>query len=61
MLGGHVKFVGSPVYVAGGNLANHGGHIIRKGETTCDIYLSILKQFGIERERFGNSKKLIEL
>lgn len=50
-----------PVFVAGGNLPNHGGHVIRKGETTCDIYLSILKKFGIERERFGNSRKQLEL
>lgn len=50
-----------PVFVAGGNLPNHGGHVVRKGETTCDIYLSILKKFGIERERFGNSSKLLEL
>mgnify|MGYP005624224075 FL=1 len=50
-----------PVFVAGGKFANHGGHIIRKGETTCDIYLSILQQFGIEQGRFGNSKKIIEL
>ena len=50
-----------PVFVAGGKFKNHGGHVIRKGETTCDIYLSILKQFGIERDRFGNSKKSIVL
>jgi hypothetical protein len=50
-----------PVFVAGGKFANHGGHIMRKGETTCDIYLSILQQFGIEQDRFGNSKKTIAL
>jgi hypothetical protein len=50
-----------PVFVAGGKFTNHGSHIIRKGETTCDIYLSILQQFGIERDRFGNSKKSIAL
>ena len=50
-----------PVFVAGGKFANHGGHIVRKGETTCDIYLSILRQFGIEKDRFGNSKKIIDL
>ena len=50
-----------PVYVAGGGFKNHGGHVIRKGETTCDIYLSILQKFGIKREQFGNSKKTIEL
>ena len=50
-----------PVYVAGGNFSNHGSHVIRNGETTCDIYLSILQKFGIERERFGNSKKSINL
>ena len=50
-----------PVFIAGGKFANPGGHIIRKGETTCDIYLSILQQFGIEQGRFGNSKKIIEL
>ena len=50
-----------PVFVAGGKFKNHGGHIIRKGETTCDIYLSILQQFGIEQGQFGNSKKIIEL
>ena len=50
-----------PVFVAGGKFTNHGGHIVRKGETTCDIYLSILRQFGIEKDRFGNSKKIIDL
>ncbi len=50
-----------PVFVAGGQFKNHGGHVIRKGETTCDIYLSILQQFGIKRDQFGNSKKIIEL
>ena len=50
-----------PVFVAGGKFANHGGHIVRKGETTCDIYLSILRQFGIEKDRFGNSNKIIDL
>ena len=50
-----------PVYVAGGGFKNHGGHVIRKGETTCDIYLSILQKFGIQRDQFGNSKKIIEL
>ena len=45
-----------PVYVAGGNFSNHGSHVVRQGETTCDIYLSILQKFGIERERFGNSR-----
>ena len=50
-----------PVFVAGGKFANHGGHLIRKGETTCDIYLSILKNFGIQRDQFGNSKKIIQL
>ena len=50
-----------PVLVAGGGFTNHGGHVIRKGETTCDIYLSILQKFGIKRERFGNSRKIIEL
>ncbi len=50
-----------PVYVAGGGFKNHGGHVIRKGETTCDIYLSILQKFGIQREQFGNSRKIIEL
>ncbi len=50
-----------PVFLAGGQFANHGGHIIRKGETTCDIYLSILQKFGIQREQFGNSRKTIQL
>ena len=50
-----------PVFVAGGKFANHGGHVIRNGETTCDIYLSILHKFGIKREQFGNSKKIIQL
>ena len=50
-----------PVFVAGGQFTNHGGHVIRKGETTCDIYLSILQKFGIERDQFGNSRKIIEL
>jgi len=50
-----------PVFVAGGNFSNHGGHVIRKGETTCDIYLSILQKFGIQREQFGNSQKNIQL
>ena len=50
-----------PVLVAGGGFSNHGGHVIRKGETTCDIYLSILQKFGIQREQFGNSQKIIEL
>ena len=50
-----------PVFVAGGHFANHGGHIIRKGETTCDIYLSILQKFGIQRDQFGNSRKIIQL
>ncbi len=50
-----------PVFVAGGQFSNHGGHVIRKGETTCDIYLSILQQFGIRRDHFGNSKKVIQL
>lgn len=50
-----------PVLLAGGQFSNHGGHIIRKGETTCDIYLSILKKFGIERDQFGNSRKMIQL
>jgi hypothetical protein len=50
-----------PVFVAGGKFANHGGHVIRNGETTCDIYLSILQKFGIKREQFGNSKKIIQL
>ena len=50
-----------PVFVAGGKFNNHGGHVIRKGETTCDIYLSILQQFGIQRDQFGNSKKIIQL
>ena len=50
-----------PVYVAGGGFKNHGGHVIRNGETTCDIYLSILQKFGIQRGRFGNSQKIIEL
>jgi len=50
-----------PVFVAGGQFTNHGGHVIRKGETTCDIYLSILQQFGIQRDHFGNSKKIIQL
>ena len=50
-----------PVFVAGGQFTNHGGHVIRKGQTTCDIYLSILQKFGIKRDRFGNSRKTIEL
>ena len=50
-----------PVFVAGGQFSNHGGHVIRKGETTCDIYLSILQQFGILRDHFGNSKRVIQL
>lgn len=50
-----------PVFVAGGKFSNHGGHVIRKGETTCDIYLSILQQFGILRDHFGNSKRVIQL
>ena len=50
-----------PVFVAGGQFSNHGGHVIRKGETTCDIYLSILQQFGIRRDHFGNSTKVIQL
>jgi hypothetical protein len=50
-----------PVFVAGGQFTNHGGHVIRQGETTCDIYLSILQKFGIERDKFGNSQKIIEL
>lgn len=50
-----------PVLLAGGGFSNHGGHVIRKGETTCDIYLSILQKFGIQREQFGNSKKIIQL
>jgi len=50
-----------PVFVAGGQFANHGGHLIRKGETTCDIYLSILQKFGIQRDQFGNSRKIIQL
>ena len=50
-----------PVFVAGGKFANHGGHVVRNGETTCDIYLSILQKFGIKREQFGNSKKIIQL
>ena len=50
-----------PVLVAGGKFANHGGHVMRKGETTCDIYLSILQKFGIQREQFGNSEKIIQL
>ena len=50
-----------PVFVAGGKFSNHGGHVIRKGETTCDIYLSLLQKFGIQREQFGNSKKSIQL
>ena len=50
-----------PVFVAGGQFTNHGGHVIRKGETTCDVYLSILQKFGIQRDHFGNSKKIIQL
>ena len=50
-----------PVFVAGGKFANHGGHLIRKGETTCDIYLSILQKFGIQRDQFGNSRQIIQL
>ncbi|MEC8160914.1 MAG: DUF1552 domain-containing protein [Planctomycetota bacterium] len=50
-----------PVFVAGGKFSNHGGLVIRKGETTCDIYLSLLQKFGIQREQFGNSKKSIQL
>ena len=50
-----------PVFVAGGQFTNHGGHVIRQGETTCDIYLSILQKFGIQRDHFGNSKKIIQL
>ncbi|MEC7565342.1 MAG: DUF1552 domain-containing protein [Planctomycetota bacterium] len=50
-----------PVLVAGGQFLNHGGHVIRKDETTCDIYLSILQKFGIRRDHFGNSKKVIQL
>ncbi len=50
-----------PVFLAGGQFSNHGGHVIRKGETTCDIYLSILQKFGIERDQFGNSRKIIQL
>lgn len=50
-----------PVLVAGGQFNNHGGHILRPGETTCDIYLAILKKFGIQREHFGNSRKIIQL
>ena len=50
-----------PVFVAGGQFGNHGGHVIRQGETTCDIYLAILRKFGIEREQFGNSRKTIQL
>lgn len=50
-----------PVFVAGGQFDNHGGHVVRRGETTCDIYLAILQKFGIEREQFGNSRKIIEL
>ena len=50
-----------PVFVAGGQFSNHGGHVMRKGETTCDIYLSILQEFGIKREQFGNSRKAIQL
>ena len=50
-----------PVFVAGGQFSNHGGHVIRKGETTCDIYLSILQQFGIRRDHFGNSQRVIQL
>ena len=50
-----------PVFVAGGGFSNHGGHVVRKGKTTCDIYLSILQKFGIKREQFGNSQKSIEL
>ncbi|MEC8557626.1 MAG: DUF1552 domain-containing protein [Planctomycetota bacterium] len=50
-----------PVLLAGGGFTNHGGHVIRNGETTCDIYLSILQKFGIQREQFGNSKRIIEL
>ena len=50
-----------PVFVAGGQFKNHGGHVIRQGETTCDIYLSILQKFGIQRDHFGNSKKIIQL
>ncbi len=50
-----------PVFVAGGQFANHGGHVVRKGETTCDIYLSILQKFGIERDQFGNSRQIIQL
>ena len=50
-----------PVFVAGGNFQNHGGHVVRKGETTCDIYLSILRKFGIQRDQFGNSKQVVQL
>lgn len=50
-----------PVLVAGGQFANHGGHVIRRGETTCDIYLSILQKFGIQRDQFGNSRGIIQL
>lgn len=50
-----------PVFVAGGKFQNHGGHVVRKNETTCDIYLSILRKFGIQRERFGNSKQIVQL
>ena len=50
-----------PVFVAGGNFQNHGGHVVRKGETTCDIYLSILRKFGIQRDQFGNSKQIVQL
>ncbi len=50
-----------PVLVAGGQFRNHGGHVIRQGETTCDIYLSILKKFGIQRDQFGNGKKIVQL
>ena len=50
-----------PVFVAGGQFSNHGGHVMRKGETTCDIYLSILQKFGIKRDQFGNSRKAIQL
>ena len=50
-----------PVFVAGGKFANHGGHLIRRTETTCDIYLSILQKFGIHREQFGNSNRIIQL
>ena len=49
-----------PVFVAGGKFANTVAISFAKARRLA-ISTSILRQFGIEKDRFGNSKKIIDL